>query len=70
VTTPKRGRRFLHKRYITFDAERKPETCRITHVGKGVVYYRLEDGAGARVWIGADKLEEVAVLRWLDDEKG
>jgi hypothetical protein len=42
VTTPKAGMKFLHSRQITKD--REPETCTITKVARGTVYFRNSTG--------------------------
>ncbi len=62
--TPEPGMRFLHGHQVTDTAagDRRPETCEVTAVRHGVVYYR--DSSGSRSLAPAEAFA-ACVLEWL-----
>jgi hypothetical protein len=63
--TPEPGMRFLHRHQVSTDpaaSEPRPETCQVTAVRHGVIYYR--NSRGARFLTAAEAFP-ACLLQWL-----
>jgi len=60
----KRGMRFEHKYWITYDLK-SPAVFEVTRVAQGRVYYKMPGDKKARMFFYEDESEK-SVGRWLD----